>query len=125
MSDKIILNNLRLACKVGATSQERKNPQGVIANIELGLDLSKAGEKDKISYTINYQKVIESISSYVTNEEFKLVEALAQHIANKLLIDYPDLQKVLVRLMKAKYSAEPSISVEIERRVQDGGSVSR
>ena len=44
--DSIILNNLTVEAVIGTLPQERQQPQKLILNIEMELDLQPAGESD-------------------------------------------------------------------------------
>jgi D-erythro-7,8-dihydroneopterin triphosphate epimerase len=87
MHDKIFINDLTLACVIGVFDFERKIKQNVIINIELHLDLRKAGKSDDINDTVSYQDIVDVITKKVERSQFHLLEALAEMIAEICLND--------------------------------------
>ncbi|MDG7008281.1 MAG: dihydroneopterin aldolase [Nitrososphaerota archaeon] len=120
MSDRIFLDNLRLKCRIGITEEERREPQEVILDISLIIKLRAAGKDDNIDNTVNYREVMQQISQFVSKREFRLLESLADGIATRALKVF-GVERVIVKVRKAKYSSEPSIGIEIERERESDG----
>lgn len=114
MVDRIFLDNLRLKCRIGITDEERRDLQDVIVDISLVVSLKRAGVSDNIGDTIDYRETMERVSKFASEREFKLLEGLAEGIAD-LVLKTAHVKKVTVKVRKAKYSSEPSVGVEIER----------
>ena len=114
MNDRIFVDNLRLDCRVGITSEERKRPQEVVADISFFLNLKRAAESDTMGETIDYREVRQRVMQFISEREFKLLEALADGIATYLLDSFK-AERVTVRVRKAKYLSDPSIGIEIVR----------
>ena len=114
MNDRIFLDAVRVHCKIGITSKERAEPQDVLIDVSLFMDLARAGVSDELGATVNYRAALDEVSRFASSKEFVLLEGLAEGVAS-LAINKFGVQKVRVRVRKAKYSVEPSIGVEIER----------
>jgi len=114
MSDRIFVDNLRLSCMVGITPEERRQAQEVLVDASLFLDLSRPGKTDDIEQSVNYKTVLQRITKFVTAKEFALLESVADGTAAALLESFP-VERVVVKVRKAKYSVEPSIGVEVSR----------
>lgn len=114
MADRIFIDNLRLKCRIGITDEERMAPQEILASISLMVELTRAGASDNLGDTVDYKEMIERISRFVSEREFKLLESLAEGIA-ALALKTAGVERVTVKVSKAKYSSEPSIGIEIER----------
>lgn len=84
---KIIIKNLRLRCIIGVNPEERKKKQAVIINLELSTNFSKAISSDDLLDTINYSDLNTKITKFVLNSRFKLLETLADRIADICLND--------------------------------------
>jgi FolB domain-containing protein len=112
--DAVFIENLRLDCRVGVTDEERRQPQKVILDVTLTLDLSHAAASEKIEDTVDYREAERQFSEFVSNGEFVLLESLAEGIASLALKRF-EVERVVVRVRKEKYSVEPSIGIEIER----------
>ena len=114
MNDRIFLDNLRLKCRIGITDEERREPQEVMADISLFVNLKRAGTSDSLDDTVNYREAMTNVLQSVSNREFNLLESLAEGIA-ALALETSRVERVVVKVRKAKYSREPSIGIEIER----------
>ncbi len=86
--DTLFLHDFSLQIVIGIYAWERKVPQTVKLDIEIGLPHSRAALSDNIADSINYAEVAERIRTTTRNHEFHLVEALAEHIANLILKDF-------------------------------------
>lgn len=79
--DIIFLEEIKLDILIGIYEWERKVPQTIRIDIDIGLPHSRAGTTDSIVDTIDYGTVMERIRKTAAEQHFSLVEALAEHIA--------------------------------------------
>ena len=79
--DIIFLRDFRLDLIIGIYEWERKVPQTIQIDLEIGLPSSRAGASDKVEDTIDYGMIVERIRESLLEHHFSLVEALAEHIA--------------------------------------------
>lgn len=86
--DIIFLHEYKLALVIGVYEWERRLPQTVQLDIEIGLPPNRAGETDRIEDTIDYGKVTQAIEVSVQQKHFDLLEALAEHIAHLIRTDF-------------------------------------
>lgn len=86
--DTLFLRDFSLQIIIGIYAWERKVPQTVQLDIEIGLPHSLAGMSDNVADSINYAEVAERIRAATAEHEFHLVEALAEHIAQLILKDF-------------------------------------
>jgi 7,8-dihydroneopterin aldolase/epimerase/oxygenase len=112
--DRIFIENLRVDCVIGIMDEERRQPQKVVVDVSLVLDLGRAASSKKMQDTIDYREAKRQISKFVSTGEFLLLETLAEGIASLALKTFK-VERVVVRVRKEKYSVEPSIGIEIER----------
>lgn len=80
--DILFLRDFRLETIIGLYEWERKAPQPVLIDLEIGLYDHKAGHTDDVADTIDYGKVAERIRESVATREIHLVETLGEHIAD-------------------------------------------
>ena len=85
--DKIQISDLQLPCIIGLREWERTTPQNVNLNITLFTDFSKACVSDEIDDTVDYVTIKKDIIKEVEASSFKLVEKLAQMVAEICLRD--------------------------------------
>jgi len=113
--DTIFISELKVQTKLGVPEWERMVAQTVILDIEIGYDLSKAGKSDAIADTIDYASAVVRIRETLNNHSFKLVEALAEHVCQLILIEFGALS---VKIKVAKPAILPglkALGVVIER----------
>ncbi|AZR73419.1 dihydroneopterin aldolase [Anoxybacter fermentans] len=98
--DKIILNNLAFYGYHGALTEENIIGQKFFIDLELYCDVKVAGETDDLSYSVNYAQVYEIVKKICEGDPYKLIEALAENIAKKILKEFPVVKEVMVRVKK-------------------------
>lgn len=114
MNDRIFLDNLRLKCRIGITDEERREPQEIMADVSLIVNLKRAGASDSLGDTVDYREAMKRISQFVSSKEFNLLESLAEGIAT-LVLETAGVERVIVKVRKMAYSSEPSIGIEVQR----------
>lgn len=114
-SAKIIIRDLRLRGIIGINDWERNEKQDILINVDLHIDLTKAGNTDNIDDTLNYRSLTKEIISLVENSSYYLVEKLANSIVTLCLKDQR-VEKAKVRVEKPMaLRFAKSVGVEIER----------
>jgi len=98
-SDAIRLRNMRFYAYHGLYPEENRLGQRFEVDLELVSDLRRAGCDDDIDQSINYADVYEHVAAVVTQQRFKLVEAVAEHIAERVGTAYAPLT-LTVRVRK-------------------------
>ncbi|MFZ3150674.1 MAG: dihydroneopterin aldolase [Anaerolineaceae bacterium] len=117
--DKIIITDLQAYGIIGVKHPERDQPQDLLINLTLYLDLHAAGESDSILDTINYSSLSKVIINEIAQTQFHTVEALAAHLAHLLLNIFP-ATSVRIRIEKPKKVAQTTrVGIEIFRRKSD------
>jgi 7,8-dihydroneopterin aldolase/epimerase/oxygenase len=97
--DIIYLHNMRVETVIGVWEWERRIRQSLIVDIDLGTDVTRAGETDVIEDTVDYKAVSDRVMAISSNSEFHLIEALAARIAQTLLEEF-NVQWIRVRINK-------------------------
>lgn len=98
--DKMILHRMEYYGYHGVFEEERKLGQRFYVDLELELDLQGAGVSDDLTLTVNYAEVHFLVKKIVETKSFKLIEALAEHIASSVLDTYTVINAVTVKLTK-------------------------
>lgn len=97
--DKIFFNHIEFYAYHGAFPEENRLGQRFIVDLELGLYLQPAGQSDDLQQTVNYADVYQTVKEIVEGTPVKLVETLAERIADRCLSQYP-IEEILVRVTK-------------------------
>ncbi|HUD95971.1 MAG TPA: dihydroneopterin aldolase [Woeseiaceae bacterium] len=87
-TDTIFLHDLRIETVVGIWDWERKIRQTVSIDLEMGGDIRRAAESDRIEATLNYKAVAKRVQEFVAESSFQLVETLAEKIASLVLDEF-------------------------------------
>lgn len=112
--DIIFIKNLEISTKVGVTEKERGVKQTVIVDLYIYRDLKPAGLSDNPRKTSSYSKIRDGAIEFVSKGEFKLLESIAEGLAN-VLLEKKAISKVKVRIRKKRHESYPSLGIEIVR----------
>ncbi len=85
--DRVFIRDLTMRCIVGIDEQERREKQDVLVHVTMYTDLRKAGRTDALEDTVDYRAVKKRILHLAEESRFRLIEALAQSIADECLRD--------------------------------------
>ena len=99
MPDVILIEGIQIPAALGVTAAERKMRRPVTLDLELERELARAGRSDRIGDTVHYKRVFEVVEDVAGNQAHKLVEALAQRIADAVLERF-ELDAITVRVRK-------------------------
>ena len=119
--DKIYFNGMSFYGYHGVYAAEAELGQRFYVDLELSLDLAKAGASDDLNDTVNYADIYRCVEQLVEQERFHLVEALTARIAEKLLVQFP-LEEVKVKVTKPNPPIKghyASVAIEMTRRRED------
>jgi dihydroneopterin aldolase len=122
----VFLRDLVLAASIGIYPHEHAAPQRIRINVDLGVEddgarlLSRLPVgRDELSRVVDYEKVAASVRAIVSSGHVRLVESLAERIAEACLADRR-VHLARVRVEKLDIFADAtSAGVEIERRQRD------
>ncbi|GAA0353694.1 dihydroneopterin aldolase [Bacillus horti] len=98
--DKIQLKNMEFYAYHGVLPEENRLGQSFKVDMELFLNLAPAGQTDDLTLSINYAEAYKLVKRIVEEEQYKLIEALAERIAQDALDTWTQLEEVLVKLVK-------------------------
>jgi len=84
-SDRIFIRDLAIRCIIGVEEYERREKQEVLAQISLDVDLRRAGRTDDLADSVDYSSLKKQILQATESSHFRLLEALAQCIADECL----------------------------------------
>lgn len=115
--DRIHIRDLLLRCVIGVSDEERREKQDIRLNITLHADLRIAGKTDKLEDTVDYAIIKKKILALVEQSNFRLVETLADRIADVCLED-PRVHRAVVSVAKPgalRFAREVEVEVERDR----------
>ena len=104
---------------IGIDTSELHLPQPVRLDLSIGVPAIRACQSDCIDDTINYAAVREALLALLATHNVRLLEALAERVAQLLIADF-GAHWVRVKLCKpAKFEDLTAVGVIIERRRDD------
>lgn len=105
----------------GVTEAEKETGRVFEVDCEIEVDLAQAGHTDKLNDTVDYKKVYDLIKESVENKAYSLLEGLAEHLAEKILEQFPIYRVTLkVRKMNPPIAGQIKfIEVEITRHQEN------
>ncbi|MDI6812131.1 MAG: dihydroneopterin aldolase [Desulfitobacteriaceae bacterium] len=115
--DIIHLRGLEFYAYHGVLPEEQRLGQKFIVDVDLYHDLQSAGISDEVGDTLNYAEVYAEIKGVVESGPYRLLEHLAEQIAETLLTTFP-CDEVRVEVHKPQAPVPGlfrDISVEIRR----------
>ena len=98
--DRILLTDLSFYGYHGVMLEENKLGQRFRIDLECGIDLNRACESDNVEDTISYEHIFNSVRDAFEDKRFKLIEALAEHICDRLFADFSKIEWIRVRVRK-------------------------
>ena len=118
MDDLITVRGMRFLGRHGVSLEERLEPQPIEVDVLIPADLRAAGASDELAHTVDYAAVFARVAEIVEKQSFRLLEALAETIAQAVLADEKvDEVEVAVRKPKAPMpGAFETVEVRIRRR---------
>ncbi len=108
--DRVLIKDLEIFANHGVFDEENKNGQKFYVSCELYTDLRKAGKTDDLANTINYGEICYLIKTIMQENTYNLIETCAEKIAEKILLSYDAINKVIVSIKKP--SAPIGLSLE-------------
>lgn len=108
MSDLISLRGLRAVGVHGVNPEEQTRAQPWEVDLDLELDLSRAGASDDLDDTVDYGAVSVAVERVIIGERHQLLERLAQRIADTVL-GFRAVEAVTVEIRKVR----PPVPVDL------------
>ncbi|MDQ3735776.1 MAG: dihydroneopterin aldolase [Actinomycetota bacterium] len=118
MTDRISLRGLRARGHHGVFEHERRDGQDFVIDVVLAVDTRPAGQSDDVQDTVHYGVLAEELAADVARDPLDLIEALAQRLADRCLID-PRVEEVEVTVHKPQAPVTvpvADVAVTITRR---------
>jgi 7,8-dihydroneopterin aldolase/epimerase/oxygenase len=113
--DRIFVRGLATECVIGFVDWERRVRQKVVFDIEFAADCARAAQRDEVSDTLDYRKVVKRVLAFVEASECHLVETLAERVA-RVILDEFEVGWVRIALSKpGAFRESRDVGVIVER----------
>ncbi|WP_375461289.1 dihydroneopterin aldolase [uncultured Enterovirga sp.] len=119
MTDRILIERIAVYAHHGVLPEEERLGQRFFISLACELDLAPAGRSDDLALSVSYADLAGLSLGIATGRRFRLIEALAETIAAEILVAYPAVEAITVRIDKPGAPVPAivdGIAVEITRR---------
>ncbi|MEJ2059687.1 MAG: dihydroneopterin aldolase [Gammaproteobacteria bacterium] len=112
--DTVFIRDLRVKTIIGIYPWERRIRQSVRINLEMGMDNRRPAASDAIEDAVNYKAVAKRVQTFTEENEFQLVETLAERLADLLLKEFtlPWLRLTVSKPGAVRDAAEVGVVIE-------------
>ncbi|MBO5525600.1 MAG: 2-amino-4-hydroxy-6-hydroxymethyldihydropteridine diphosphokinase [Clostridia bacterium] len=94
---QIEIKSLRVDACHGCHAEEKINEQPFVFTVRMDVDYSGT---DELTGTVSYSDVMKRITAFVKGHCFNLIEYLADEVAKDILVAFPKVKRVAVRVEK-------------------------
>jgi dihydroneopterin aldolase/2-amino-4-hydroxy-6-hydroxymethyldihydropteridine diphosphokinase len=98
--DQIKIKNLEVFANHGVFPEENVLGQKFLISAVLYTDVRRAGLTDNLSYSIHYGEVSQFINTFMKQHTYKLIEKVAESLAEELLLHTKYLEKIDLEVKK-------------------------
>jgi dihydroneopterin aldolase len=116
--DRIVISDLRQMGVHGVLAEEQVRAQPFGVDVELLVDLARAGATDDLADTVDYGAVCDAVRAVIANEHYQLLERLAERISEVCHAEDSRVQGVVVEVRKLDppvHARVDHVGVRIER----------
>ena len=112
--DTIFISEMRLDILIGVYEWERRVPQAVQFDLEIGVPERRAAGSDHLADTIDYAAVATRIEAGVRENHFGLLERVAEHVADLVVREFgaPWVKVSVTKLAPLKNVKRLGVTVE-------------
>ncbi len=117
-ADEIRIENLQVYAHHGVFAEENEKGQNFYINAVLYTNIRKAGLNDDLTLSTHYGEVAQFIHDYMQNNTYKLIETVAERLAEAVLLTFPLIQSIDLEIRKPEAPIPlsfSSVSVKVNR----------
>lgn len=116
--DHILIRRIAVFAYHGNNDEEKKLGQRFYVSLDIGFDAAPAGHSDDWNETVCYGQMTALVTRVATSRRFRLIEALAQTVADEALAEFPRVERISVEVEKPSAPVPAiidSVAVKITR----------
>ncbi len=117
--DIIFLHELKAKTLIGIYPWERRVAQTIQLDLEIALPTSKACQTDNFEDALDYALIVKRVNEILSQKQFFLLEALAEHIAQIILKEFksPWVKVNVAKLSTIRGVKKLGISIERKSKI--------
>ena len=118
-TDTIYIQDLKAHGIIGTLPHEKTDPQELIINAAIQIDIRLPAQSDQLSDAVDYSKIYTRIITMVQDNQSELIESLINQIALSLFQHFP-IHQLTIRIDKPQALTHcRSVGIEIQRHYSD------
>lgn len=120
--DTVFLEGIELFGYIGVLEHEKREGQTFYIDIELGVDLRKAGRSDILSQTVNYAEVFTLAEQLMDEARCDLIESYAEQLSEEIFSYFDLVQETAITVRKPEAPIDGkfrAVGVTIRRERDD------
>lgn len=94
----LFIRSLPVDCIIGIHAHERASRQRLLISLTLSTDFTRAAASDDIEQALDYTALADRVESFTQQGRFKLIETLAERLAEDLF--EPHIQSLEIEVIK-------------------------
>lgn len=98
--DYIEIDKLKIFCNHGVYDEEKANGQNFYVSARLYTDTAKAACNDDLNFSVNYAEACHKITAFLKNNNFDLIETVANRLCDYLLAEYEIIRAIELTIHK-------------------------
>ena len=116
--DSVLLRDLEVRTLIGVHAWERKAPQPLLLDLELGTDAARAARHDRIADALDYEAVARRLVELGTQSSFQLLESFAERAVAVLHAEFGAQRVVLTVRKPGALRGAREVAVRVEREFE-------
>jgi dihydroneopterin aldolase len=89
VTEYVSIRDLAVSAVIGVHPWERDVEQTLVVSVDMATDVRKAAASDDLADALDYSAVAATIAAVLRDGKFRLIETAADHVAGRLLSDFP------------------------------------
>ncbi|MCB2107523.1 MAG: dihydroneopterin aldolase [Rhodobacteraceae bacterium] len=111
----VFVRDLELTCIIGVHAHEKRGPQRVRINVDVGVSEGDGTHADQLDNVLCYEDIVTRVRAITADGSINLVETLAERIA-EICLQHRLARSARIRVEKLDvFDDARSVGVEIER----------
>jgi dihydroneopterin aldolase len=115
-NDAVLIRDLKVATLIGVHPWERKAPQTLLLDLELGCDARRGAKRDAIADALDYEAVARRLGELGKASSFQLLESFAEAAAAMLQAEFAVTRIVMTVRKQGALREAREVAVRIERK---------
>jgi 7,8-dihydroneopterin aldolase/epimerase/oxygenase len=114
LTDYVSVRDLTVSAVIGVHDWEREVEQTLVISVDMAAEVHNAATSDDLGDALDYSAVAETITAVVREGRFRLIETVAERVAERVLAEFP-VSWLRLDVRKPMASGAYTAAVTIER----------